>query len=136
MSEPFLERLSKFTADAGGLNRDALLFAAGRSSARPNRVWKALATMLAASQALSLVLLLPLPRPLPTALNVARDAASDSTASGLPEGPERPPFRGLVLLRDGELESDSEHPAAGGLTLIEAGPPLRAFMRPPDSLLN
>ena len=47
MSEPFLERLSKFTADAGGLNRDALLFAAGRSSARPNRVWKVLATMLA-----------------------------------------------------------------------------------------
>jgi hypothetical protein len=136
MSEPFLERLSKFTADAGGLNRDALLFAAGRSSARPNRVWKALATMLAASQALSLVLLLPVPRPLPTALNLARYVTSDSSANGSPDAPERPPSRGLVLLRDRELESDSEHPAAGGLTLIEAGPPLRAFMRPPDSLLN
>ena len=136
MSEPFLERLSKFTADAGGLNRDELLFAAGRSSARPNRLWKAMAAMLAASQALSLVLLLPVPRPLPTALNVARDAAIDSTASGLPEGPERPPFRGPVLSRGSELEPDSHHTAAGGLTLIEAGPILRAFLRPPDSLLN
>ena len=39
MSEPFLERLSRFTPDAGRLDRDALLFAAGRSSARPNRGW-------------------------------------------------------------------------------------------------
>ena len=30
MSEEFLERLSRFTPDAGGLNRDALLFAAGQ----------------------------------------------------------------------------------------------------------
>ena len=59
MSEPFLERLSRFTPDAGGLNRDELLYAAGRDSARPNRGWKALASALAATQALSLVLLLP-----------------------------------------------------------------------------
>ena len=39
MSEPILERLSRFTPDAGGLDRDALLFAAGRESARPNRGW-------------------------------------------------------------------------------------------------
>ena len=37
MSEPILERLSRFTPDAGRLDRDALLFAAGRESARPNR---------------------------------------------------------------------------------------------------
>ena len=52
MSEPFLERLSRFTPDAGGLDRDALLFAAGRGSARPNRGWMALATLLASTQAL------------------------------------------------------------------------------------
>ena len=65
MSEPSLERLSRFTPDAGGLDRDALLFAAGRSSARPNRGWMALASLLTGTQALSLVLLWPRPT-LPT----------------------------------------------------------------------
>ena len=59
MSEPILERLSRFTPDAGGLDRDALLFAAGRGSARPNRGWMTLASLLAGTQALSLVLLWP-----------------------------------------------------------------------------
>ncbi len=63
MSEPFLERLSRFTPDAGGLDRDALLFAAGRGSARPNRGWKALAALLAGTQMLSLALLFQLPTP-------------------------------------------------------------------------
>ena len=63
MSEAFLERLSRFTPDAGGLDRDALLFAAGRSSARPNRGWMTLASLLAGTQTLSLVLLWPHPTP-------------------------------------------------------------------------
>ena len=65
MSEPFLERLSRFTPDAGRLDRDALLFAAGRGSVRPNRGWITLATLLASTQLLSLVLLVAaaLPRP-------------------------------------------------------------------------
>src|SRR5271155_5763696 len=63
MSEEFLERLTRFTPDAGGLIRDALLFAAGRSSVRPNRGWKTLAGLLAVTQALSLVLLWPRPTP-------------------------------------------------------------------------
>ena len=60
MSEPIVERLSRFTPDAAGLDRDALLFAAGRSSARPNRGWMALASALAVTQAVSLaVMFLP-----------------------------------------------------------------------------
>src|SRR5262245_37160929 len=59
MSEPFLERLSRLTPDAGGLDRDALLYAAGCSSARPNRGWIALAGALAVSQVVSLFLLWP-----------------------------------------------------------------------------
>ena len=42
-----------------GLDRDALLFAAGHSSVRPNRVWTTLATLLATTQALSLVAFWP-----------------------------------------------------------------------------
>src|SRR3954449_13437560 len=59
MAEPFLERLSRFTPDAGRLDRDALLFAAGRSSVRPGRGWMTMAALLAGTQALSLVLLWP-----------------------------------------------------------------------------
>ena len=65
MSEPFLERLSRFTPDAGRLDRDALLFAAGRNSARPNRGWMTMAGLLAGTQALSLVLLWPPASPPP-----------------------------------------------------------------------
>ena len=65
MSEPFLERMSRFTPDAGGLDRDALLFAAGRSSACPNRRWIALSSLLGGAQALTLVLLWPPPAPPP-----------------------------------------------------------------------
>ena len=67
MSEPFLERLSRFTPDAGGLDRDALLFAAGRVSARRNRGWMTVASLLAGTQALSLIFLWPHPSP-PTGL--------------------------------------------------------------------
>ena len=59
MSESFAERLSRFTPDGSGLDRDALLFAAGRASVRPGRRWKAIAATLAASQLLTLLLLWP-----------------------------------------------------------------------------
>ena len=59
MSEPLAERLSRFTPDGSGLDRDALLFAAGRASARPGRRWMALAGALAASQLLTLLFLWP-----------------------------------------------------------------------------
>src|SRR6185369_6958524 len=63
MSEPVSERLSRFTPDASGLDRDALLFEAGRASARPSWRWKGLAAALAASQLLTLWLLWPASQP-------------------------------------------------------------------------
>jgi hypothetical protein len=59
MPESFAERLSQFTPDGTGLDRDGLLFAAGRASVRPNRGWAALACTLAASQVLTCVLFWP-----------------------------------------------------------------------------
>jgi hypothetical protein len=54
MSRPVDEILSRFSPDTSGLDRDALVFAAGRASARPNRRYAALATCLAVSQAITL----------------------------------------------------------------------------------
>jgi hypothetical protein len=56
--DPLIRRLSQFTPDSAGLDRDALLFAGGRASARPNRRWVALSGALAASQIITLGLFL------------------------------------------------------------------------------
>ena len=64
MPGPLEESLSRFTPSPGGLDRDALLFAAGRASSPPDRKWPALAALLALSQMLTVALLLS-PGPLP-----------------------------------------------------------------------
>jgi hypothetical protein len=135
MSENILERLSRFTPDAGGLDRDALLFAAGRNSVRPDRGWATLASLLAGTQALSLVLLWPHSSPsigkrtVSIASVPAPSAAPEPPASGASADP------GLWSTRRGLLELDSNDRPAGDVTFIDSEPPLRAF-RPPPSLLN
>ena len=137
MSEAFLERLSRFTPDAGGLDRDALLFAAGRNSVRPNRGWVTVASLLAATQALSLVLLWPRPNPpaSPTAMSVATVPVPSrgTRAPGL-RGVSEPPSG--FSARHSLLESDLETRPAGDVTFIDQGPPLRAVAPLPASLLN
>jgi hypothetical protein len=135
MSEPILERLSRFTPDAGRLDRDALLFAAGRDSARPNRGWMTLASLLAGTQALSLALLWPHSSP-----SAAKPTVSIASVPAPYTAPEPPASLlsadpGLWSARRGLLESDSHDRPAGEMTFIDSEPPLRAF-RPPPSLLN
>ena len=129
MSESFLERLSRFTPDAGSVDRDALLFATGQASARPNRGWIALAAALAAAHALTLALLWP--HPIPPGAGSPRQVADAP-----PVAPESPalPNAGLVMARQNlELEPE-DRPETG--TFIESGPPLRAYGSPPASILN
>ena len=126
MSEPFLERLSRFTPAAGGLNRDELLYAAGRALARPNRGWKALASALAATQALSLVLLLPQARPLPSRPSVA-DRSGPAAPPVVENAPPAVDHRGVWSGHDKLVELEAEKRPSGDLTLIDTGPPLRAF---------
>jgi hypothetical protein len=68
--DPLTDALARFTP-APALDRDALLFEAGRRSARPSRRWPAVAGLLAVSQAVTLVALWPrtpvvVPTPSPT----------------------------------------------------------------------
>ena len=136
MSEPILERLSRFTPDAGGLDRDALLFAAGRGSARPNRGWMTLASLLAGTQALSLAFCgrTRPRRPPSSAMRVATvpepRASLEPRTSGASANP------GLWSARHSLLESETEDRPAGDVTFIDSGPPLRAFRSAPPSLLN
>jgi hypothetical protein len=131
MSEPFLERLSRFTPDAGGLDRDVMLFAAGRGSVRPNRGWKTLAAVLAGSQALSLALLWPRPA-LPVGSLPVQVATAPSPAAAL----QQPVSPGMWSARHSLLESETEDRPDGTVTFIDSGPPLRAFAPPPASILN
>ena len=135
MSEPILERLSRFTPDAGRLDRDALLFAAGRASARPNRGWMTLASLLAGSQALSLALLLPHSSPSVEKSTVFIAGVPAPSAAPEPPANEASAHSGLWSARRALLESDSSDRPAGDMTFIDSEPPLRAF-RPPPSLLN
>jgi hypothetical protein len=138
MSEPFPERLSRFTADAGSLDRDSLLVAVGRASARPNRGWIALAAALAVSQTLTLALLWRSPSP-PVA-----QAPPPAADSPVPPSPPEPPTAdlpdspGLWSAHQKLLESEPEDRplSAHAVRLMDSGPPLRAFAPPPPSLLN
>jgi hypothetical protein len=137
MSEPFLERLSRFTPDAGGLDRDALLFAAGRNSVRPKGGWVTVASLLAATQALSLVLLWPRPNPptSPSTMSIAtvpipQRALEHPSSEAFPSAPY------VLSARHSLLESDLETPPTADVTFIDQGPPLRAVGPLPASLLN
>jgi hypothetical protein len=140
MSEPFLERLSRFTPNAGGLDRDALLFAAGRGSARPNRGWITLATLLAHAQILSLVILWPRPTPPPAEGRLTVAAVVDP-ASLPPMTLESPTPAALASAgtwwsRRRLVEPDKDELAVDSVTLIDSGPPLKILGPLPSSLLN
>src|SRR5262245_29789803 len=124
MSESFLERLSRFTPDPGRLERDALLFAAGRRSARPNRGWIALATALAGTQALSLALLVLHPTPPPAHLPGPAASGTSSPAMSEPATARAPDSPGLWSARQRLLESDPEDRSAptNAVTLINNEP--------------
>ena len=136
MSEPFLERLNRLTPDPGQLNRDVLLFAAGKSSARPNRPWQALAGLLAGTQVLSLVLLLLWPvastgrLSLPVAIVPAPAAVPQPRATGIAPDP------GIWSARHPFDDLEPEDRPADTLTLIDSEPPLRVFSPAPPSLAN
>jgi hypothetical protein len=139
MSEPFLDRLSRFTPDAAGLNRDALLIAAGRSSARPNRGWMAIASLLAGTQILSLFMLWP--RADPTRASARIHAALVTNHTLPPDATEAHTIEvgsvaGHWRFRRTLLEPASEYRPPAIVTAIDSGPPLRASGSIPRSLLN
>src|SRR5262245_31726853 len=138
MSEPFPEHLSRFTPDVGGLNRDALLFAAGRASARSARGWPALTALLGVTQVATLLVLWPGPTPVVVQMPppVALSAAPTLPAERPGFEPSEAPVSWSA--RHDFLEADllDRPPPARAVTFIDSGPPLRAFGPPPASMLQ
>lgn len=133
MSEPLAEHLSRFTPDATSLDRDALLFAAGRASVRANRKWQTLAGVLALSQVLTLVCLWPRTPPAQTSAPIV----VESPAPVLPPDKAVPDLPSEGIWRAGMLSMDFDRPQPiGEEQMVPPSPPLRAFGTPPASILN
>ncbi len=127
MSEPFLERLSRFTPNAGTLDRDALLFAAGRASARPNRGWMTMASVLAVTQTLSLAILWPRPSaPAAGALVLVPVATRPAPPETIgPPGSDSVSNSGMWTARHRLLDLETDERPVGDISFIDSGPPLR-----------
>ena len=134
MSESFLQRLSRFTPDAGSLQRDALLFAAGRGSARPGRGWKTLAMALAGTQSISLALLWPQLLSSPPSVPVPVATRSSSPVESRVVEPPVDPGMWSAASRLQDIETDAR--PAEAVTFVDNEPPLRAFATPPASIVN
>jgi hypothetical protein len=125
MSEPIAERLSRFTPEAAGLDRDALLFAAGRAAARPSRWWVAAACLLALSQGVTLICLWPRqPVPVSSAPAAPTTPAVQPSPADPPSTAEDPQPWAMTrqALTSGELP-----PYRGPKAFVPDRPPLRAF---------
>lgn len=125
MSDRFTERLSGLTP-AHALDRDRILIAAGRASARPNRLWIALTAALACSQALSLAVMVRAPR----GVQVPRAADVTPLAPVLPaaEPQSEPEPPDALIARRRALESDGTSLPLEYISDLDPQPaPLRAF---------
>ena len=127
MPEPLAERLSAFTPDGSGLDRDGLLFAAGKASARPNTWWVALAGLLAAGQVATLVWLWPKPAPqVVTPAPVPAPAPAEPEEPPASSPPSESPAPWMVDRR--RLTEAAERPRpVPARSLVSDAPPLRAF---------
>jgi hypothetical protein len=132
MPEPIIDRLSQFTPNGSSLDRDALLFAAGRASVHPNRGWMALAGMLATSQVMTLALFWL--RPTPSVL-VESSELSSGIVMKIPHAPPDASElgvlnRALVASKDAELP-----PSYPTDDLVPDEPMIHAFAAPlPEGL--
>jgi hypothetical protein len=132
MPESFPENLRRFTPDGSALDRDALLFEAGRLSARPNRSWQALVATLVVAQVVTLVLLWP------RASSESVSAETSTPSMPLEPAPYPPPQDSELLMLNRRLlngKSDASAPSASIEGLVPSDPPLQVFAAPP-SLLN
>jgi hypothetical protein len=106
--DPLISQLSKFTPD-GSLDRDALLFAAGKASARSNWRWKMLAGALAATQLVILgFILLPTVTPPTTQNSVLPNNVQSAKVADPKESFHG--FSGILALHEFLLAEDGSLP--------------------------
>ena len=127
MRDPIIEKLSRFSADGSGLDRDALLFAAGRASARPNRGWILATGSLVVCQLLTVTLLWPNPATTPLSPSVEPIATAPLPISfgPAPSDAAEPGLLTRQLLQSGAEDLPSPVVAS---PMVPNDPPLHAFV--------
>jgi hypothetical protein len=129
--DPIVSQFRRFTPDSTGIDRDALLFAAGRASARPNRRWQALAGALAVCQLLSFAVLWPRSSP------ATPSATTELAAVETPPAPDAGSPYELGILRARMIsDGGAFRVPATNEPLVPDEPPLRVFPLPKSRLLN
>lgn len=121
MPEDLTNTLKQFTPTLP--DRDALLFAAGRASARPAPIWKVLCGLLAITQIVMVAFWLV--RPSPTVNVLTRPADNSGDDSSTPFTPD--PYSYIALSKSADLElpcTPVEQVGAG-----RSSPPLKAGWR-------
>ena len=112
------ESLRRFTPNAPGLERDAILYAAGRRSARGSWLWKALAGLFAVTQVITLLALWPRPQPVETFVGPPSTVAP---VDPVPT-PVSPPAD--VWTAGSRSEELPERPALSTIEFVPSDPPL------------
>ena len=115
------DRLSRFTPSAPGLDRDAILFAAGRRSARGSWLWKALAGLFATTQVVTLLALWPRPQPAGTFVGPPPAVAPAAPAEP-PPPPGSPPAD--VWTAGSRPDVVQSPPTLSTVEYVDPGPPL------------
>src|SRR5262245_15829261 len=123
--DPVTDRLARFTPDAGGLDRDALIFAAGQRAGRGGWLWPAAAALLAVSQAVTLIVLWPHE---PSGPSIAPTSAREAPPGEFAVPPASPD---PGLWSAGSRPAVVDGPVVGAAgEFVSAGPPLMAGSPP------
>jgi hypothetical protein len=118
--DPVTDRLARFTPNASGLDRDALLFAAGQRSVRGSRLWPIATVVLLMSQVITLVALWPSePVKTPVVAPVPANISSPESVT-----PATPPSSDVWTARSNPDVLASPPPTSG--EFVTTGPPLTA----------
>ena len=116
MSEDVIGKLARFSPTAPGLDRDELLFRAGRASAPSARRWKVVAGVLALAQVGTAAAWLAWPAPAPVV--IVSPAVEPAAVDAAPQPVEPPPRNSYLILSrtdpDQPYESADPDPSPSG----------------------
>ena len=122
--DPLIDKLAQFSPAASSIDRDAMLFAAGRASAPRSQTWKALAAGLAFSQAAMVVLWLT------TSMSNQPQTPAGMLIGELPVAQEPDSNPGLQLASDSyaHLRQQLEHDNLPALNAFAAPAPAHPIL--------
>lgn len=120
--DPLAQRLARFTPSTG-MDRDALMFEAGRRSVRGRRAWPVVAALMAIGQAITVVVLWPSP----TEGALVSAISNEAPSVVLPSWTEPSPMTEGIWSARTSFEEVMATPTSHGVVEPVDRPPLRPF---------